>query len=326
MILSRSALALALLIAAAPSATAKQSSLRVSEHNTGIFVRLRFCFVFHPAHANVSCISHCERLQARHLSDCPTDGTQKVGDCYLYDLTASTQTKILPGSTTSIDFLGKEYSIVCKKGAVDFLKFLYPDGNDGYTDQFDGPVYAMNAHAGDDYIICAPYISGSGKCQGEGSATCERKTVRVASYENTPNGGSSCDEVVFYLEPMACPTNGGGGDSSDSKDGSGSKSGGKKGDDSSDDSDSKDGSSYSKGGYKSGGSKEHDSSKSGGKGGGTFKGWGGKEGDSKGKSGHKMDLPGGKMFDHKSHTGGAKDGDSKNTKSDDKPCAKGKSG
>jgi hypothetical protein len=250
------------------------------------------------------------------LSDCPTDGTQKVGDCYLYDLTASTQTKILPGSTTSIDFLGKEYSIVCNKGAVDFLKFLYPDGNDGYTDQFGGPPYAMNAHA-DDYIICAPYISGSGKCQGEGSAKCERKTVQVASYENTPNGGSSCDEVVFYLEPMACPTTGGG-----TKDCSGSKSGGKKGDDSSDD--SKDGS-YSKGGYKSGGSKEHDSSKSGGKG-GIFNGWGGKEGDSKAKDGSKFDLPG-KIGDKKAYTGGAKDDGSKNTKSgDDKPCAKGKSG
>ena len=252
------------------------------------------------------------------MSDCPTNGTQKVGDCYLYDLTASTQTKILPGSTTSIDFLGKEYSIVCDKGDVDFLKFLYPDGNDGYTDQFGEPPYAMNADAGD-FIICAPYISGSGKCQGEGSAKCERKTVRVASYQNPPDGGSSCDEVVFYLEPMACTTgggSGGGGDSSDSKDGSGSKSGGKKGDDSSDD--SKDGSD-SKSGYKNGGSKEHDSAKSGGKG-GIFKGWGGKEGDSK-AGGGKHDIIG-KLWDHKSYTGGAKD----TTKSGDKPCSKGKSG
>ena len=245
---------------------------------------------------------------------------------------------------------------MCDKGDVDFLKFLYPDGNDGYTDQFGEPPYAMNADAGDDYIICAPYISGSGTCPGEGSAKCERKTVRVASYQNTPDGGSSCDEVVFYLEPMACTKgggsggSGGGGDSSDSKDGSDSKSGGKKGDDFSDDSsdDSKDGSgsksgvkngddssddskdgSDSKSGYKNGGSKEHDSAKSGGKG-DIFKGWGGKEGDSKdgggkidlrGKFGGKIDIPG-KFGDHKSNTGGAKDDGSKSTT----PCAKGKSG
>jgi hypothetical protein len=45
MILSRNALALAILTAAAPSATAKQSSLRVSEHNTGTFAWLRSCFL-----------------------------------------------------------------------------------------------------------------------------------------------------------------------------------------------------------------------------------------------------------------------------------------
>jgi hypothetical protein len=242
---------------------------------------------------------------------------------------------ILPGSTTSIDFLGKEYSIVCDKGDVDFLKFLYPDGNDGYTDQFGEPPYAMNADAGEDYILCAPYISGSGKCEGEGSAKCERKTVRVASYQNTPNGGSSCDEVVFYLEPMACTKAGGGGgddDSSDSKDGSGSKSWGKKGDDSSDD--SKDGSDSKSGDYKHGGSKEHDSSKSGGKG-GLFKGWGGKDDkddkDDKGvkdgdsKFGIKIGIPG-KLGDKKAYTGGAKDDGSEYTKSGDKPCSKGKSG
>ena len=228
---------------------------------------------------------------------------------------------------------------MCDKGDVDFLKFLYPDGNDGFTDQFGEAPYAMNADAGVDYIICAPYISGSGKCPGEGSAKCERKTVRVASYQNTPDGGSSCDEVVFYLEPKTCTKCGsgtGGGEPTGSKEGSGSKSWGKKGDDSSDDSDSKGGSDSKSGyGYKSGGgSKEQDSSKSGDKG-GLFKGWEGKDGKD-GKDGDsklglglglKINLFG-KDDDHKSYAGDAKDKDdgSKTTKSGEKPCAKGKFG